>query len=338
MRSPTLLLFALVTSVLGQILNPALGQFIHPSQEGETWKVGEKKKIVFNTTLRHFTVGLWQQASPSAVLGGVVFRMGGFDKVDAKTWAREFDWEVQTYGLDLSVSNVAYFWLFEGTDGNQGNQTLRHIFSASFIISDANPASGSTPSRTSTTRQEPTKTVVLSKTAPAGPSGSPPAQTTVSPLPLSPGQSEGASSADTSMTSGNLPIGTVEGSGPTRTAGERWPASTGGDRAVHAGEADETDSNRSSTGLPVGTKAGIGVGVGIFGIACIACAVMFYKHLKTKKRALAEPRESTMADPPPYFHGVALSPVSPVSAVQSPTKSTPGATGFYVNPKPVEIA
>ncbi|KAK2041432.1 hypothetical protein LZ31DRAFT_586499 [Colletotrichum somersetense] len=309
MRSPTLLLFALVTSVLGQILNPALGQFIHPSQEGETWKVGEKKKIVFNTTLRHFTVGLWQQASPSAVLGGIVFRM-----VDAKAW---------------------------GTDSNQGNQTLRHIFSASFIISDANPASGSTPSRSSMTRQEPTKTVILSKTAPAGPSSSSPAQTTVSPLPLSPGQSEGLSSTDTSMTSGNLPVGTVQGSGPTQTAGERWPASTGGDRALHAGEADEADINRSSASLPIGTKAGIGVGVGMFGIASIACAVMLYQHLKTKKRALAEARESTMAVPPPYFHGVALSPVSPVSpvsVVQLPAKSIPGATGFYVNPKPVEIA
>ncbi|KAK2058728.1 hypothetical protein LY76DRAFT_654458 [Colletotrichum caudatum] len=298
MRSPMLLVVALVTSVLGQILNPALGQFIDPSKEGETWKVGEKKKIVFNTTLRHYTVGLWQQASPSAVLGGIAFRM-----VDAEAW---------------------------GIDGNQGNQTLRHIFSASFTISNANPAGGSTPSRTSTTRQGPTKTVVLSKTAPA--------QTTVSPLPLSPGQPEGVSSADPSTTSGKLPVGTVEDSGPTRTAGERWPASTGSDRALHVGEAD---SSGSSAGLPVGTKAGIGVGVGAFSIACIACAVMLYQHLKTKQRALAEARESSMAEPPPYFHGMALSPVSPVSpvsAVQPPTKSTPGATGFYVNLKPVEIA
>ncbi|KDN60160.1 hypothetical protein CSUB01_07117 [Colletotrichum sublineola] len=145
MPSLRLLLFALVTLALGQTFDPVLGQFIDPDQDGETWRIGEKKKIVFNTTLRHYTVGLWQQAPPSAVLGDIAFRI-----LDAKGWVREFDWEVQAYGLDLSISNVGYFWLFEGTDENQGNQTLRYISSATFIISDEDPASGPAPPRPST--------------------------------------------------------------------------------------------------------------------------------------------------------------------------------------------
>ncbi|KAK1573665.1 uncharacterized protein LY79DRAFT_673477 [Colletotrichum navitas] len=329
MRSLTLLLFALVASVLGQTLNPVLGQFIYPDLNGDTWRIGDKKKIVFNTTLRHYTIGLWQQAPPSAVLGDIAFRI-----LDAKGWVREFDWEVQAYGLDLSLSNVAYFWLFEGTDGNQGNQTLRHISSATFTISDGDPGSRPVPCRPSTIWPEPTKTVVLSRTAPAGPSSNPPAETSMSLLPLSPGQSEAASPTDPLITLTTMPVGTSEEPGLTRTTDERGPASTGNDQAP---QTDRADSGGSSAGLPVGARAGIGVGVGIFGITCIVCATMLYRYLKTNQRTLAEARESTMTQPPAYFHGMAFSPVSPISTVQSPIKSNHQAPGFYVNPKPVEI-
>ncbi|KAK2000547.1 hypothetical protein LX36DRAFT_739622 [Colletotrichum falcatum] len=299
MRSPTLLLFILVTTALGQTLNPVLGQFIYPDQDGGTWRIGEKKKIVFNTTLRHYTVGLWQQAPPSAVLGNIAFRIR-----DAKGWAREFDWE--------------------GTDGDQGNQTLRHISSATFTIANGDPASGRAG-------KEPTKTVILSRTAPAGPSSSPPARTTTGVLPLSPGLSETASPTDPSIASATMLAGTSEDPGLTQTAGAEGPASTGNDQATQTGE---SDGGGSSAGLTVGAKAGIGVGVGIFGIACVVCAVMLYRCLKTKQRASAEARGSTTTQPPAYFHGMA---VSPVSAVQSPIKSTHEATGFFVNQKPVEI-
>ncbi|EFQ26972.1 uncharacterized protein GLRG_02143 [Colletotrichum graminicola M1.001] len=302
MRSLTLFLFAFVTLVLGQPLNPVLGQSIYPDQDEDAWRIVDKKKIAFNTTLRHYTIGLWQQAPPSAMLGGIPFRI-----LDAKGW---------------------------GTDGNQGNQTLRHISSTTFTISDGDPGTGPAPSRPSTTLREPTKTMVLSRTAPADPSSSPPAETSMSPLPLSPGQSEAASPTDLSITLAKMPVGTSEDPGLTRTTGERGPVSTGNDQAT---QTDETDSGGSSAGLPVGARAGIGVGVGILGVTCIICAAMLYRHLKMNQRTLVEAGESTMTQPPAYFHGMASSPVSPSSAVQSSVKSNHQAAGFYVNPKPVEI-
>ncbi|KDN60159.1 hypothetical protein CSUB01_07116 [Colletotrichum sublineola] len=150
-------------------------------------------------------------------------------------------------------------------------------------------------------------------------------------LPLPSGLSEAGPLTDPSANWPTLPAGTLEGSGPTRTADEGEPASTGNDKAT---QISEDDSGGSSASLPVGAKAGIGVGVGIFGVTCIACFVMLYRYLKPNQKALAEAQES-MAQPPAYFHGM---PVSPVSAVQSPTRSTQETAGFYVNSKPVEIA
>ncbi|GKT47835.1 uncharacterized protein ColSpa_08016 [Colletotrichum spaethianum] len=319
MLSPPLLLYALIPSVLCQFLSPAL--------TGELWKTGEKRKVFFNTTLKHCTVGLWQKTLPVAVLGDVVFSTD-----DAKGGLREFSWEVQAYGLDLSVSNVVYFWLFEGAEPNQGNQALRHTSSIPFNITDDDQPSKSAMLNLSTTRREPTKTVILSKTMFSSPSSSSPAETSMTILPLSPGMSEAVPTTRPSMDTTTPLVETSEAPSLTQTTDGGGSTSSGTSQATQTGE---SSSSGSDGGLPVGAQAGMGVGIGIIGITCIVCAVMQYRYLKKNQKALAEVQEMTMSQSPAYSPGSVF---RPVPEVQSPTKSTQEPAGYYVNSQAVEIA
>lgn len=62
--------------LLFAIIPPATSQFFSPTQSRELWRVGETKKIQYNTKFTQYTIALWQQAlaGGSANLGPVIFR------------------------------------------------------------------------------------------------------------------------------------------------------------------------------------------------------------------------------------------------------------------------
>ncbi|GAB1320000.1 Mid2 domain-containing protein [Madurella fahalii] len=60
-------------------------------------------------------------------------------------------------------------------------------------------------------------------------------------------------------------------------------------------------NSEPSGGLPVAAQAGIGVGVGIFGVLCILCAVLWFRYLKRQERAFQELQARSL----PYHTGPA---------------------------------
>ncbi|OHE91949.1 hypothetical protein CORC01_12737 [Colletotrichum orchidophilum] len=114
---------------------------------------------------------------------------------------------------------------------------------------------------------------------------------------------------------------TIDG-GKTVSTGTPTASASQGSRAEPSG------------GLPVGAQAGIGVGVGIIGITCVICAITWCRYLRKHQKALHDLQEMALSQPPAYTHGSAGAAPATVEAHQSPVRSN----GYYISPKPVEIA
>ncbi|KAK4033333.1 hypothetical protein C8A01DRAFT_19693, partial [Parachaetomium inaequale] len=180
--------------------------------------------------------------------------------------ATQFKWEVQLYGLDLTFSNIFYLWLREGGPDNRMNMNAKSISTPYFNITDDSLAS--TSSTTSTTTS-------LSTALP--------------------------SSSSSSVTSSSATLSST-------TSVAYTPVSTAASANGNASSTDnDTEPPASSTsGLPVGAQAGIGVGVSVVGLTCIVCAVMWFRHLKKKRQLLADMQQSVapMSDDPWKLHAV----------------------------------
>ncbi|KAF9872990.1 hypothetical protein CkaCkLH20_09500 [Colletotrichum karsti] len=96
MRRVAVLLFTVIP-----LVSP---QFLNPSQRREVWRIGETKKVTYNTKLKNYTIALWQQAiaGGSAELGPILV-----DTTDGPE--REFEWKVDLEMLDLGASNIFFF-------------------------------------------------------------------------------------------------------------------------------------------------------------------------------------------------------------------------------------
>ncbi|KAI8168387.1 hypothetical protein K4K49_010154 [Colletotrichum sp. SAR 10_70] len=95
-------------------------QFLNPSQSRELWRIGQTRKVQYNTKLEKYTIALWQQAiaGGSATLGPIIVETATGPK-------REFEWKVDLEELDLGASNVFFFWLFEGDNFLQHHRRAR---------------------------------------------------------------------------------------------------------------------------------------------------------------------------------------------------------------------
>ncbi|KAI1804903.1 hypothetical protein F4811DRAFT_256848 [Daldinia bambusicola] len=109
----------------------AFAQFSNPPPAQATWKIGEIQNINFKTGYTSFSIALWQQGpdGSSATLGPIVFQT-------VNNAATQFTWLVQAYDFDLAVSNIFFFWMFEGDPSLQGNQAIPQMSSAFFTISN----------------------------------------------------------------------------------------------------------------------------------------------------------------------------------------------------------
>lgn len=65
----------------------------------------------------------------------------------------------------------------------------------------------------------------------------------------------------------------------------------------------ETPATNPATGLPVAAQAGIGVGVSIFGLVCIFCAVLWFRYLKKKQRLLEGAQQNPLPHQAPGLDG-----------------------------------
>ncbi|KAK2741690.1 hypothetical protein CKAH01_07031 [Colletotrichum kahawae] len=122
-------------------------QFLNPSQRRELWRIGETRKIQYNTKLENYTIALWQQAiaGGSATLGPIIVETTTGPK-------REFGWKVDLEELDLGASNIFFFWLFEGDKSIQGQVKKGQAFSSAFFnITDEPEPSSSSSIKSSTT-------------------------------------------------------------------------------------------------------------------------------------------------------------------------------------------
>ncbi|KZL86181.1 ser-thr- gpi-anchored family protein [Colletotrichum incanum] len=154
---PNMLLLAVL---FFSIIPWASSQFFTPTQSRESWRIGETKKISYNTKFTKYTIALWQQAlaGGAANLGPVIFQT---DEGPVK----DFEWDVQTYDFDLASSNVFFLWLFEGDASVQGNQSAPQMSSAFFGITDQPvPSISAVPNPVTTT--ESSKTTQMSTAQP----------------------------------------------------------------------------------------------------------------------------------------------------------------------------
>ncbi|KAK1545778.1 hypothetical protein CPAR01_03280 [Colletotrichum paranaense] len=285
--------------ILSFFLFPCLfAQFFSPVQKRETWRIGETKKISYNTKFKNYTIALWQQSlvGDSASVGDILFSIRTLE--DGSGPVKELTWTVATNKFDLGSSNVFFLWLFEGDSSNQGNFDFQQMSSAYFNITDEPEIPKVTlPLLTSTTA------VFIS----------------TSELPTSTQALSFASSAETSIQQ------TIVSDGQTASAGT--PTSTASQSAESSG------GGGGGGGLPVGAQAGIGVGVGVIGITCVVCAVTWCRYLKRHQKALDNLQEMALSQPPAYNRDSARLAPAVVEAPQSPARSN----GFYISSKPVEI-
>ncbi|KAK2594002.1 hypothetical protein QQS21_008314 [Conoideocrella luteorostrata] len=147
----------------------ALAEFFVPGPPPyPRWKVGDVHKIRYRTTYTKYTIALWQQFDGAAKLGPILFQTtNGPDQ--------DFDWLVQSYSLDLNISDKFFLWLFEGDPSVQGNTSIKNSQSSGFFFispglastsSSASPTSSSSaipsssltvPTGQATTSGDPTK-------------------------------------------------------------------------------------------------------------------------------------------------------------------------------------
>ncbi|KAL0943086.1 uncharacterized protein CTRU02_200971 [Colletotrichum truncatum] len=150
----------LLAVLLLAIVPSVTSQFFSPTQRREVWRIGETRKIGYNTKFTNYSIALWQQAlaGGSANIGPVVVEVVNGPK-------REFDWEVRTNNLDLGASNVFFFWLFEGITTNQGDTKFLSMSSAFFNITDEPAPIETTTSTTAASTTTQAAKSILSETS-----------------------------------------------------------------------------------------------------------------------------------------------------------------------------
>ncbi|KAI3394659.1 hypothetical protein diail_2469 [Diaporthe ilicicola] len=153
------------------------------------WYVGQTKEVVYDISdidgLNTYTVALWQQsvAGGGATLGPVVnSESNTISKVRYASWANQithtdtslpdvrssFTWTVELYDFDVSLSNVFFFWIFNGSALNQGDINVPNVSSAYFnITTDDPPGVSSSTSSATTSRTTPMTSNPSSSTATA---------------------------------------------------------------------------------------------------------------------------------------------------------------------------
>ncbi|KAJ2996243.1 hypothetical protein NUW58_g1043 [Xylaria curta] len=159
----------------------ASGQFFNPpdankGEETPVYYLGKTQTIKFTTIYPNYAINLWQEnpGGGSAVRGPAIFSTEG----GAVT---QFDWQVQAYQFDLSVSDVFFLWL-TSTSKNEDGSDPESVSSHYFKISSAPDPS----STTSTSTHSSNPTAVTTKTSATGTSTSLPPIATSSDIPVSP--------------------------------------------------------------------------------------------------------------------------------------------------------
>ncbi|KAK6062960.1 hypothetical protein SCUP515_12858 [Seiridium cupressi] len=145
----------------------AAGRFINPANAPDTpatygknalWTVGEVQTIKFTTTYSNYTIALWQQSieGGSALLGPVIFQT-------QTSVFPQFDWVVQSFDFDLTLSPVFFLWLHAGTASDQGAPESLSVSSTYFNITIASASSAST-STLSSSKQVPSPKISATTT------------------------------------------------------------------------------------------------------------------------------------------------------------------------------
>ncbi|KAM0811778.1 hypothetical protein AB5N19_12134 [Seiridium cardinale] len=145
----------------------AAGRFINPANAPDTpatygenalWTVGEVQTIKFTTTYSNYTIALWQQSieGGSALLGPVIFQT-------QTSVFPQFDWVVQSFDFDLTLSPVFFLWLHAGAASDQGAPESLSVSSTYFNITIASASSSST-STLSSSKQVPSPTISATTT------------------------------------------------------------------------------------------------------------------------------------------------------------------------------
>ncbi|KAG6354674.1 hypothetical protein INS49_004692 [Diaporthe citri] len=129
------------------VVKYATGQY----ESNVLWYVGETRDVVYDISdldgFDTYTVALWQQSvtGGGAVLGPVANSMALPDDQSS------FTWTVKLYNFDIALSNVFFFWIFNGSSSNQGDMSVPNVSSAYFNITTDDPPNLSSSTITSTT-------------------------------------------------------------------------------------------------------------------------------------------------------------------------------------------
>lgn len=152
-----------------------------------------------------------------------------------------FTWTVNLYEFDVDWSNVFFFWIFNGSESDQGNMDVPNVSSAYFNITADDPptvSSSTSSSTTSTTSSSTSKT-----------------------------------SATTSATASETASSTLSTQTTTDTAAAVQTSDAADSRSSETGS-----SGGISTGAGVGIGLGLGL-VGISAVVC-AAIIVWYKRRK----------------------------------------------------------
>ncbi|KAI1467701.1 uncharacterized protein F4812DRAFT_405803 [Daldinia caldariorum] len=234
----------------------AFAQFLNPHPVQATWKIGEIQNINFKTAYTTFSIALWQQGpdGSSATLGPIVFQT-------VNNAATQFTWLVQAYDFDLAVSNVFFFWMFDGDPSLQGNQQIPQMSSAFFTISNETMDS-------TTTETSPSSTLPFQVTTEG----------------TTPGTTQGTAQATTQAATTQLAIPTP----PSSTIDQPGEATQ-----------NETAEKEPDDDLSAGAKTGIGVSAGVVGLLIIVCTGLYIAKLKKQVATQSNPSREMWSGPPP---------------------------------------
>jgi len=147
---------SVIAQDIGQFFNPPIAIDKQPNfNSNPVYTVGETQLIKWTTIYSNYSINIWQESlaqdeNHSAKQGPAIFQT----ELGAVT---QFEWIVQSFQFDLTVSNVFFLWLI--SPGND-KSTTSHYFniSAESVSSSSSSTSSSTTSLSSTTSPAPTAT------------------------------------------------------------------------------------------------------------------------------------------------------------------------------------
>ncbi|KAJ6444308.1 fatty acid synthase subunit alpha [Purpureocillium lavendulum] len=263
------------------------------------WTAGALQEIRYRTTLTEYTIAIWQQFEGAAKLGPILYRTSlrprlsfsrrtrGAERGECLTYMfrllltgaettngpdQHFYWLVQTYDLDLTISDKFFLWLFEGNSSVQGKassdrqQQSSGFFYISAALSSASPSPSPSPSASSSSA---TWSSSFSSSSPLSPSSSP------------------------SGSSSSLAV----------------PATTGGGSKATGVDGPQSDSTiAGARDISAGAKAGIGIGAGVAGLGLLSAFLLFIRYRSKKNRELQALRLNNYRDLNPSTSKTAVPP------------------------------